>query len=167
MKLFRLLIAALLAAGGLSASQAQVPDFVDTNPGIFIGGRASVDDTALPAKAKKFLKKNFKFQRVTRCEQLTPSGDYEVTLGDGKEMAFDRKGNWIAISAPGDLQLSHKVLQRLLPRKAFERVVKDGYADRVYSVTRGRDGHYTAMVDQVMYDEMEFDSDGTILAFHM
>lgn len=167
MKIFTAIIAALMIAGGTSALQAQLPDINGSNPGILLRATASVDDTALPTKAKKFIKNNFKFQRIAECQQETPSGNYEVTLGDGKEIEFDHNGNWIEVSAPDDMLLPRQVVERLLPRKAYKVVADDGYASQIDNVSRLKNGHYAVEVDEVLYDEIEFDVDGTLFAFHM
>ncbi len=165
MKLIATLFAAIFVAGCGMTAEAQVPDINRSAPGIFINGRASVDDVDLPAKAKDFIHKNFKFQRITECEQETPSGNYEVELGDGTELVFDHKGNWLEVDARDDQTLPARLVERLLPKKAYRELVNDGYSDSIESVWMDSDDHYNVEVDEVLFDGIIFDGNGTITSF--
>ncbi|MCM1110448.1 MAG: PepSY-like domain-containing protein [Clostridium sp.] len=133
MKTNRLLAAvAALIIGMATPSFVAEAQFVGGGPGIAVAG--STDVSQLPSKAKSFIDKHFKGVAVRSCEKYFAKGKYEVELSNGVDLEFNTKGEIVEIDAPDNMVLLSSVVKDFLPKKAYERLEKDGMAGSVESI---------------------------------
>lgn len=167
MKLIGKLIAAAgVIAGGSVVAAAQQPGnpFLDTTPGIVIGGNASVNLKMLPKEAHKFLTENFKNVAVKKCKKELPKGNYEVVLRDGTEIDFAANGKWTEIEAADKTTLPEGLLKKVLHHKAYKELVDRGWITLVEGVERTANGGMKLDLDKIVYDEIIFDVNGAVIA---
>lgn len=157
-------LASIFTVSALAFAQQPQGGYIDTNPGPFIGGSASVKCGQLPAKAQKFLTENFKYKEIRKCEKDYPKGNYEVELRDGTDIEFAADGTWTEIEAPDNVTLPEALLKKVLNKKAYNELVQRGCVNLVESIERTASGGLKVEVDKVVYDELIFDIDGTIVA---
>lgn len=155
-------IASLAILFGAADAVAQVPMNNGGNPGIVMAG--SADYSQLPEKAQSFIKKHFKNVGVRTCEKYFAKGKYEVELQNGVDLEFNTKGELIEIDAPGNSLLPSTVVKDVMPKKAYERLVKDGFADNVESIELNRGKVYEVDLNIQGPDTYVFDLDGVFLA---
>lgn len=141
---------------------AQVPVNVGGNPGIVMAG--SENYSQLPEKARAFIEKHFKDTGIRKCEKYFAKGRYEVELSNGVDLEFNTDGNLIEIDAPGDMRLPVAVVKDVLPSKAYERLVKDGFNAMVESVEFNRGKVYEVELNIPGPDTYVFDINGVFLA---
>ncbi|MCM1021335.1 MAG: PepSY-like domain-containing protein [Muribaculum sp.] len=166
LKNFALGVATMFVAGSMALAQQTPPKYVNSNPGIFVGGTASQKVTQLPQKAQKFLADNFKYKEIRKCKKDYPKGNYEVELRDGTDIEFTPAGEWQEIDAADNTTLAEALLKNILHKKAYKELVERGYINMVESVERTADGGYKVDVDKVVYDEILFDINGTLIAVY-
>lgn len=137
---------------------------IDSNPGIFLGGTASVDFEQLPDKAIKFLTDNFSYKQVNKCEKEYPGGEFEVELRDGTEIDFTPDGTWTEIDAADNTTLSENLLKKILNHKIYNELVNRGYVNLVENLERTASGGLKIELDKIAIEEIIFDIDGTVVA---
>lgn len=164
MKKFALGLVSVFAVSALAFAQQPQGGYIDTNPGPFIGGSASVKCGQLPEKAQKFLNENFKYKEIRKCEKDYPKGNYEIELRDGTDIEFAADGTWTEIDAPDNATLPEALLKKVLNKKAYNELVERGCVNMVESVERTASGGLKIDVDKVVYDELIFDINGTVVA---
>lgn len=162
LKSFMSVAASLAILFGAATAVAQAPINTGGNPGIVMAG--SQNYSQLPEKARHFIEKHFKDVGVRSCEKYFAKGKYEVELANGIDIDFDSKGNVIEVDAPGNTMLSTEVVKELLPSKAYDRLVKDGFGSMVESVEFNRGKVYEVELNVPSPDTYVFDINGVFLA---
>ena len=152
-----LALALSVSAGVAAQSQQTEQQPVDTNPGIFLGGTASVGFEQLPDNAIKFITDNFAYKQINKCEK-------EVGLRDGTEIDFAPDGTWTEIDAADNTTLPETLLKKILNTKAYDELVKRGYVNLVENVERTASGSMKIELDKIVIDEIIFDINGTVVA---
>lgn len=147
---------------GAAGAVAQAPFNSGGNPGIAIAGSQTY--TQLPEKAKTFIQKHFKGVDVRTCEKFFAKGKYEVELANGVDLEFNTQGELVEVDAPDNTVLPLSVIKEVMPRKAFERLEKDGYAGMVESIELNRGKVYEVELNIPGPDTYVFDIDGVFLA---
>lgn len=162
MKLKTIISAAASLAILFSASNsfAQIP--IGGGPGIAVAG--SQEYSQLPEKATKFIDKHFKDVGIRKCEKYFAKSKYEVELRNGVDIEFDSKGNVIEIDSPDRTVLPAEVVKDVIPHKAYERLVKDGYTSMVESIDFNRGKVYEVELSIPGPDTYVFDLNGVFLA---
>ncbi len=123
----------------------------------------SVNVTALPESAKKFINKHFGGIAIVECEKGFLSGKYDVELADDTDLEFDSNGQLLEIDAGNGAMLSTAVLKDILPAKAYTELEKRGELNVVESVKRVSRG-YKVDLEKVGPDEITFSADGTFVS---
>ncbi|WP_289856970.1 PepSY-like domain-containing protein [uncultured Muribaculum sp.] len=159
-----LALALSVSAGVAAQSQQKEQQPVDTNPGIFLGGTASVGFEQLPDNAIKFITDNFAYKQINKCEKDYPEGSFEVELRDGTEIDFAPDGTWTEIDAADNTTLPETLLKKILNPKAYDELVKRGYVNLVENVERTASGGMKIELDKIVIDEIIFDINGTVVA---
>lgn len=157
-------LALSVSAGVAAQSQQTEQQPVDTNPGIFLGGTASVGFEQLPDNAIKFITDNFAYKQINKCEKDYPEGSFEVELRDGTEINFAPDGTWTEIDAADNTTLPETLLKKILNTKAYDELVKRGYVNLVENVERTASGGMKIELDKIVIDEIIFDINGTVVA---
>lgn len=121
----------------------------------------SVDYSALPGKARKFLEKNCNGHAVTRCDKEFSSGNFLIGLGDGINMTFSPKGELVAIEAPANYSLSPTLLKAVVPGKLYKSLTENGFKSRVESVNHNSEGYELNVADAV-FDHLNYSSKGVL-----
>ncbi|MCM1369942.1 MAG: PepSY-like domain-containing protein [Candidatus Amulumruptor caecigallinarius] len=155
---FVLTVAAMTGLSFYSAAQR----VLGGGPGIAVAGSAT--EKQLPDAARNFLKKHFKNVGIRTCENFYAKGKYEVELTNGVDLEFNTKGEVVEIDAPGNTTLSTGVVKDLLPRKAYERLTKDGVVTNVESIEFRKGKAYEVELNIQGPDTYIFDIMGTFLA---
>lgn len=155
-------IASMAILFGAAGAVAQAPFNSGGNPGIAIAGSQTY--TQLPEKAKTFIQKHFKGVDVRTCEKFFAKGKYEVELANGVDLEFNTQGELVEVDAPDNTVLPLSVIKEVMPRKAFERLEKDGYAGMVESIELNRGKVYEVELNIPGPDTYVFDIDGVFLA---
>lgn len=155
-------IASLAILSGAAGAVAQVPLGNGGNPGIVMSGSANYSQ--LPEKAQAFIEKHFKNIGVQTCEKFFAKGKYEVELRNGVDLEFNTKGDLIEIDAPGNTVLPEAVVKDVMPRKAYERLAKDGLTGMVESIELNRGRVYEVELSIQDPDTYVFDIDGVFMA---
>lgn len=123
----------------------------------------SVDTTALPETAKKFIGKHFGGIAIVECEKGFLSGKFDVELADDTDLEFDSKGQLLEIDAGNGAMLSAAVLKDILPAKAYVELEKRGELNLVESVKRVSRG-FKVELEKAGPDEITFSTDGTLVS---
>lgn len=155
-------IASLAILFGAADAVAQIPANNDSNPGIVISGSATY--AQLPKKAQEFIEKHFKDAGVLKCERYFAKGQYEVELRNGVDLEFNTKGDLIEVDAPDNTVLPIAVVKDVMPRKAYDRLEKDGFAGMVESIELNRGKVYEVDLNITGPDTYVFDLDGEFIA---
>lgn len=155
-------MASLAILFGAADAVAQVPMNYGGNPGIVMAG--SADYSQLPKKAQAFIEKHFKNVGVRTCEKYYAKGKFEVELQNGIDLEFNTKGELVEIDAPDNSLLPVTVVKDVMPRKAYERLEKDGYSGNVESIELNRGKVYEVDLNIPGPDTYVFDIDGVFLA---
>lgn len=155
-------IASLAILFGAADAVAQIPANNDSNPGIVISGSATY--AQLPKKAQAFIEKHFKDAGVLKCERYFAKGQYEVELRNGVDLDFNTKGDLIEVDAPDNTVLPITVVKDVMPRKAYDRLEKDGFAGMVESIELNRGKVYEVDLNITGPDTYVFDLDGEFIA---
>lgn len=155
-------IASLAILFGAADAVAQVPFNTGGNPGIAIAGSQTYDQ--LPENAQSFIKKHFRDAGVRTCEKFFAKGKYEVELTNGVDLEFNTKGELIEVDAPDNTVLPVSVVKEVMPRKAFDRLEKDGFTGNVESIEFNRGKVYEVDLNIPGPDTYVFDIDGVFLA---
>ena len=154
----------MLAVVGVAVAQQPEGKYGSANPGLFGSGSASQKCSQLPEKAQKFLADNFKYKEIRKCEKDYPKGNYEIELRDGTDIDFAADGTWTDIDAADNTTLPESLLKNVLNEKAYNELVNRGCINLVESVERTASGGLKVEVDKVVFDELIFDIDGTVVA---
>lgn len=164
MKLTHLIsgLASLVILLGAADATAQAPVNMGVTPGIAMSGSANYSQ--LPKKAQAFIEKHFKGVGVRTCEKYFAKGKYEVELVNGIDLEFNTKGELTEIDAPDNTLLPVAVVKDIMPRKAFERLEKDGLTGAVESIKLNRGKVYEVELNITDPDTYVFDLDGVFLA---
>lgn len=109
----------------------------------------SVEYSAIPKKARRFLERHCNGQAVTRCEKEFASGNFLLSLGDGIDMTFNPKGELVAISAPDHYSLSPWLLKAVVPGKLFKLLDAKGFKSAVEAVKHSAEGYSMEVADPV------------------
>lgn len=155
-------MASLAILFGAADAVAQVPMNYGGNPGIVMAG--SADYSQLPKKAQAFIEKHFKNVGVRTCEKYYAKGKYEVELQNGVDLEFNTKGELIEVDAPDNSLLPIAVVKDVMPRKAYDRLEKDGYIGNVESIELNRGKVYEVELNIPGPDTYVFDINGLFLA---
>lgn len=155
-------IASLAILFGAADAVAQVPVINGGAPGIAVAG--SADYSQLPEKAKKFIDKHFKNVGVQKCEKYFAKGKYEVELRNGIDLEFNTKGELVEIDAPDNTVLPVAVVKDFMPRKAYERLEKDGLTGMVEAIELNRGKVYEVELNIPSPDTYVFDLGGAFIA---
>ena len=131
-------------------------------PGIVMAG--SQNYNKIPEKARKFVDKHFKGTAVSKCEQYFAKGKYEVELANGVDIDFNRKGEVLEIDAPDNAYLAQSVVKDLLHHGAYNRLVKDGYANKVEAIEFRKGRAVEVEIGIEGPDTYIFDLNGTLIA---
>lgn len=138
------------------APRTSLPDVPPGYAGVGPVVSGGVDYEALPSKARKFLQKYCDGHAITRCEKEFTSGDFNLMLADGIEMAFDSKGNLIDIEAPESYSLAPGLLKAVVPGKLYNLLDHNGFKSCVEGVHHDSMGYRLDVADpvfgQVCYD---------------
>lgn len=121
----------------------------------------TVDYSALPSKARKFLEKNCDGHAVVKCNKMFTSGEYDIQLADGLEFEFDSKGNVIETEAPDGYSLSQPLLKAVVPGKLYNLLIHNGFQQSVEAVHRDRSGYRIEVSDPV-FKAVTFDPSGVL-----
>ncbi len=159
-KLLLTLASTLFLSAGTTAL-AQVPR-INGGPGIAVAGSTNYDK--LPKEAKSFIDRHFKGVGVKSCEQYFAKGKYEVELNNGIDLEFDRAGKLTEVDAPGNTLLSVEVVKDFLPRKAYDRLKKEGLDTKVESIEFKKGKAYEVDLSIPDPDTYIFDVNGVFLA---
>ncbi|MBD5353813.1 MAG: hypothetical protein HDR85_02750 [Bacteroides sp.] len=164
MKFTRLIsgLASLAILFGAADAVAQSPISTGTAPGIVLSGSANYSQ--LPKKAQAFIEKHFKGVGLRACEKYFAKGKYEVELNNGIDLEFNTKGELTEIDAPDNTLLPVAVVKEVMPRKAYERLEKDGLTGAVESIELNRGKVYEVELNISSPDTYVFDLDGVFLA---
>lgn len=153
--------AVIMLAGAPVTAQAE-PQINNGMPGIVMAG--SQNYNKIPEKARKFVDKHFKGTAVSKCEQYFAKGQYEVELANGVDIDFNRKGEVLEIDAPDNTSLAQSVVKDLLHHGAYNRLVKDGYANKVESIEFRKGRAVEVEIGIEGPDTYIFDLNGTLIA---
>lgn len=159
MKNIKMVLAALAIFSGLGVSYAQSPVYQGVGP--VVAGSVNTDN--LPDKAKNYIGRYFPAENVRLVEKEFIGGEYEVTMSNGVELTFNRKGDVREIEAPDNMVLSDDVIRSVLPEKAYRFLEANGYAANVENISKLRKG-YEVDINNVQDTEIQFDSHGEVVA---
>ncbi len=156
--------AVLVAGSNVAGAQQPGNPFLNTTPGIVVGGSGSLSVKQLPKEARKFLSDNFKNVEVKKCTKELPKGNYEVEMRDGTEIDFAADGSWTEVEAPDKAVLPEALLKNLLHHKAYKELVDRGWITLVEGVERTAKGGMKIDLSKIAYDEIIFDINGAVVA---
>lgn len=147
---------------GVADSMAQKPPCCnDGNPGIAISG--SQNYSQLPEKSRMFIEKYFKSLNVKSCKKYFAKDTYEVELSNGIDIDFNANGDVVEMDAPDNFVFPVDAVKDVIPEKAYNRLVKDGYNTMVESIDF-KDGRvYEIELNVSGPDTYLFDVDGKFL----
>lgn len=133
------------------------------NAGALMDREVVIQFSELPVTAQKFLNSNFAGESILSVVYDREIGDkeYYVYYDNGKEVKFDRKGNWTNVECEYS-----GVPDSVLPKSVLALVKAKHPEKRVTSVSRdltGADKGYEVELDNMM--EMVFDIDGRFIRY--
>lgn len=132
-------------------------------PGIVVA--ASQNYNKLPKQAQSFLNRHFKGANVVKCEQYFTKNRYEVELSNGVDVEFDNNGKIVEIDAPDNQCLPAAAVKEVLHKRAYDRLVKDGLANKVESVEFNKRGKACEIEFSIPEPDLYiFDIDGNFIA---
>ena len=146
MKKFLLMLSLILGASAIaSAKDSYVHDL-----------------SVLPKAALTTIADNFRSEvSVIKVDKIFGFvKDYEVTMSDGTEITFDRKGNWDNIETGN----SRSVPASFIPAAISRYVAKNQPGTRIVGVDKERNGYEIELSNGV---DIKFDKDGQFVKYDM
>ena len=107
----------------------------------------------LPAAAKTFVQEHFAGQKIIYAE--VDGRKFEVRLGDGTKIEFDKKGTWDKV----DCQMN-AVPEALIPDSIAQYVSGTFPNDVIVKIDKERYGYEIELSNDI---DMKFDKQGTII----
>lgn len=111
--------------------------------------------SVLPVAAQSVLSKNFKagvsLVKIERSE-------FEVTLLDGSEISFDKKGNWESV----EVSERHEVPAAFLPQEVRNYVKKNHKDARIVGIDKERNGYEVELSNGI---DIKFDRSGRFVRY--
>lgn len=121
----------------------------------FARDKYSRDTSVLPRAAQSVLSRNFKADvSLIKIEKgFGRVSEYDVTLTDGTEISFDRKGNWENI----ETSRGRRVPDALVPQTIRNYVKKNHSGAKIIGIERERGGYEVELDNGI---DMKFDRAG-------
>lgn len=138
----------------------KIPHIVCLLITLFLTACGNSSNEEIPSVSTSFLKKHFANASVVET-QKTLDFDYEVTLDNGVDITFERRGNWEEINArKNDISA---VFEQILPYNLFT-YVKTNYPDKkIRKVERKKYG-YLVTLNKPESIKLEFNKSGSFIS---
>lgn len=118
------------------------------------------DASVLPKAAQTTISNNFKSKvsLVKIDKDFGRISEYEVILGDGTEISFDRNGNWDNV----EVNVDKSVPAGFIPKGVAAYVKKTYPGQRIVGIDKERNGYDVELSNGV---DMKFDKAGNFLRY--
>lgn len=123
-------------------------------------GKVSKENDQLPSASSLFIKKHFDDSVSIISVLQNMDLDYEVTLSDGTELSFDRRGEWQELDAKRDNL--PKSIKNLLPQNSIE-YISNNYPDKKIRKIEIKRYGYRIRLNKPAAVELKFSKNGTLI----
>lgn len=154
-------IIAMICMFGIT-SNAQKRDVPILNYGVGPVIAGSIEASALPDSARKFINEHFAGVPIVKCQKEFSSSEYDVEFSDGVEIEFNAKGDWIEIESGNFSTLKPLIIKAVIPATAYLWLEEQKVTNLVESIKHGKSG-YKVELEGVEFDDYRFNETGKLL----
>ncbi len=158
-----LLCAMAFAVPSLNAENILPDQPIQLQGGPGIAVKVSATQTMLPPAAQKFLQTIYSRDVVGPITFNAVKDVYDVEVGNGTKITFDKKGQVQDIQAPTGESLYGRAVAAVLPEKAYKHLEEAGLLEYVTGIKNAHGHGLRVMLLNAMPPEMLFDVDGLFI----
>ena len=162
------IIAPLLLAAALFFPTVNAQNIVPNHPIQLQGGpgiavKVSATPGMLPQEAQKFLQTIYSRDALGPITFNAVKDTYQVEVGSGTKITFDKNGKVKDIMAPEGESLYGRAIAAVLPEKAYKHLENAGLLEDVTGIKNADSRGLRVLLLNAMPPEMLFDVDGLFI----
>ena len=162
------LLTALLCALALATPTLKADNILPDQPIQLQGGpgiavKVSATPNMLPSEAQKFLQTIYSRDVIGPVTFNAVKDVYDVEVGNGTKITFDKEGKVKDIQAPQGEALYGRAVAAVLPEKAYKHLEEAGLLEYVTGIKDAQGRGLRVMLLNAMPPEILFDVDGLFI----